>query len=50
MARWSADASKFMTRFIGRAREELEDVVAEARTLTEQWDRDRQREGAGSGR
>jgi hypothetical protein len=49
MARWSSDASKFLTRFVGRAREEFEDVVAEARTLTEDWERDRSRQGSNSG-
>ncbi len=43
MTRWSADASRFLNRFIGRAREEFEDVVAEARTLTEEWERGRRK-------
>jgi hypothetical protein len=43
MARWSADASRFLNRFVGRAREEFEDVVAEARTLTEEWERGRRK-------
>jgi vacuolar-type H+-ATPase subunit H len=47
MARVTADASRFLTRFAARAREELEDLVAEARSVkNERWDNQGQR-GAG---
>lgn len=36
MERVTADASRRLTRFVGRAREEFEDIVAEARTLKAQ--------------
>lgn len=35
MERFTADASRRLTRFMGRAREEIEDIVAEARSLKE---------------
>ena len=35
MEQLSADASRRVSRFLGRAREEIEDIVAEARTLNE---------------
>ncbi len=37
MQRVSADVSRFLTRFAGRAREEFEDIVAEARTVRDGW-------------
>jgi DNA-directed RNA polymerase specialized sigma24 family protein len=37
MQRVTADVSRFLTRFAGRAREEFEDIVAEARTVKEGW-------------
>lgn len=39
MRRVSGDVSRFMVRFSGRAREEFEDIVAEARTVKERWGR-----------
>jgi vacuolar-type H+-ATPase subunit H len=35
VARWTADASRFLSRAFGRAREEIEDIVAEARARNE---------------
>jgi len=35
MERVTADASRRLTRFVGRAREEFEDILAEARTRNE---------------
>jgi DNA-directed RNA polymerase specialized sigma24 family protein len=35
VARATADASRFLTRLAGRVREEMEDIVAEARARTE---------------
>jgi hypothetical protein len=35
MERVTAEASRRLTRFAGRAREEVEDIVAEARSLNE---------------
>ena len=35
MERVANDASRLFSRMVGRAREEIEDVVAEARTLKE---------------
>jgi hypothetical protein len=35
MQRMTADASRILSRFVGRAREEIEDIVAEAKTLNE---------------
>jgi DNA-directed RNA polymerase specialized sigma24 family protein len=37
MQRVTADVSRFLTRFAGRAREEFEDIVAEARTVRDGW-------------
>jgi DNA-directed RNA polymerase specialized sigma24 family protein len=39
MRRLSGDVSRFLVRFSGRAREEIEDVVAEARTVKDRWER-----------
>lgn len=33
MERVASDASRLLTRFVGRAREEIEDLVADARSL-----------------
>lgn len=38
MERVARDVSRFMIRWAGRAREELEDIVAEARTVRRRWD------------
>ena len=43
MERLTADASRRLTRFVGRAREEFEDIVAEARTMKEQQESGRSR-------
>ena len=37
MERVASGVSRFATRFAGRAREEFEDIVAEARTVKERW-------------
>jgi len=37
MERVAGDVSRFLGRFAGRAREELEDIVAEARTVRSGW-------------
>jgi len=47
MARVTADASKFLTQFAGRAREEIEDLVAEARSVSNRWERQSGRGSAG---
>ena len=41
MERVASDASRIITRFLGRAREEIEDIVAEAKTLNERRDASR---------
>lgn len=43
MERVSSDASRRLTRFVGRAREEFEDIVAEARTWNERQQSPRSR-------
>ncbi len=35
MERFAGDASRRLSRFVGRAREELDDILAEARSLNE---------------
>lgn len=37
MERVAADASRFISRLAGRTREELDDILAEARTLHDRW-------------
>jgi DNA-directed RNA polymerase specialized sigma24 family protein len=39
MHRVSSDVSRFLVRLTGRAREEFEDIVAEAHTIKNQWGR-----------
>lgn len=50
MERVTANASRRLTRFMGRAREELEDIVAEARSLNERQQPGRSRQQAGGAR
>lgn len=46
MERVASDASRKLGRFLGRAREELEDIVAEARSMNERRDRPQTRSGS----
>jgi hypothetical protein len=46
MERLTADASRRLTHFVGRAREEFEDIVAEARTLKQQQESGSARSGS----
>jgi hypothetical protein len=49
MERVTADATRHLTRFLGRAREEFEDIVAEARTLKQKQQSSRPRSSSNSG-
>ncbi len=47
MQRVTADASRRINWFVGRAREEIEDIVAEARSLNERRSENPTRRGSG---
>jgi hypothetical protein len=48
MERVTAETTRRLTWFVGRAREEFEDIVAEARSLKEQQESSRPRPGSES--